>query len=60
VTLFLDSSVLLAGCGSAKGAARYVITHGRGHRWSLCTSPYCVEETRRNLAKLSSGAGGFG
>ena len=56
MTLFLDSSVLLSACGSGKGAARYVVTHGRGHGWTLYTSPYCVEETRRNLSKLPIGA----
>ena len=42
--------------GSGKGAALYVVPHGRGHGWTLYTSPYCVEETRRNLSKLTVAA----
>ena len=54
--LFLDTSVLLSACGSGKGAARYIVMHGRSHGWTLHTSPYCVEETCRNLSKLPMGA----
>ena len=50
--LFLDTSVLLAAAGSAKGASRFVLTEAEAHGWELFSSDYCVEETRRNLPKL--------
>ncbi|MEY4489761.1 MAG: hypothetical protein RIQ79_2269 [Verrucomicrobiota bacterium] len=50
--LFLDTSVLLAASGSAKGASRFVFQHARAHGWRLLTSSYCVEETDRNARKL--------
>ncbi len=50
--LFLDTSVLLAAAGSAKGASRYVLEHAAAQEWELLTSIYCVEETDRNAAKL--------
>lgn len=50
--LFLDTSVLLAAAGSAKGASRYVFQHAHSFRWQLFTSAYCVEETERNVRKL--------
>lgn len=53
--LFLDTSVLLAAVGSAKGASRYLITASRGD-WELISSDYCEEETIRNLPKLGEAA----
>lgn len=50
--LFLDSSVLLAASGSAKGASRFLVEHGTGAGWTLLSSHYCHEETQRNLPKL--------
>ncbi len=50
--LFLDTSVLLAAAGSAKGASRFVFDHAADHGWRLLTSAYCVEETERNAHKL--------
>lgn len=54
--LFLDTSVLLAACGSAKGASRYLCEQGTGHGWLLVTSGYCLNETMRNLPKLGEAA----
>lgn len=56
MTLFLDTSVLLAASGSATGAARYVMHNAAMHGWQLITSGYCVEETRRNLPKIGDTA----
>jgi len=52
VRLFLDTSVLLAASGSARGASRFLITEATAHGWELLSSDYCEEETRRNLAKV--------
>lgn len=54
--LFLDTSVLLAACGSAKGASRYICEVGAGYGWQLMTSGYCRNECLRNLPKLGGAA----
>lgn len=54
--LFLDTSVLLAAAGSAKGASRFLVTEAAGFGWQLLSSGYCAEETRRNLPKLERAA----
>gem|GEM_PF-1999801 len=50
--LFVDTSVLLAAAGSAKGASRFIFEQAEAHGWLLLTSAYCVEETDRNARKL--------
>ena len=50
--LFLDTSVLLAAAGSAKGASRYVFQHAGVLGWQLLSSSYCIEEADRNAPKL--------
>lgn len=54
--LFIDTSVLLAASGSAKGASRFLIAEAAAHGWELLSSDYCAEETRRNLPKLGRSA----
>ncbi len=54
--LFLDTSVLLSACGSAKGASRFIVEEARGQRWELVSADYCREETLRNLGKLGKSA----
>jgi len=56
VNVFLDSSVLLAACGSAAGASRAVIDAAAGQGWSLLTSSYVLAEVEANLAALPAGA----
>jgi predicted nucleic acid-binding protein len=56
VTLFLDTSALMAAVGSAAGASRYVCAQGSTHGWRLISSGYCIQETMRNLGKLKPGA----
>jgi len=56
VNIFLDSSVLLAACGSAVGASRAVIDAAAGQGWSLLTSGYVTAEVEANLAALPAGA----
>ena len=54
--LFLDSSVLLAGCGSDRGASREVLRRALECRWVLMTSPYVIEEVLVNLPGLPAAA----
>ena len=54
--LFLDTSVLLAAAGSARGASRFVISEASAQGWVLVTADYCTEEARRNLPKLGASA----
>jgi len=56
VRLFLDTSVLLAAAGSARGGSRFVITQANKQGWELVSSDYCEEETRRNLSKVGARA----
>ncbi|MFL5342521.1 MAG: hypothetical protein ACJ8F7_20435 [Gemmataceae bacterium] len=54
--LFLDSSVLLAACGSDRGASRAVFLRAAKSDWTLLTIPYVLEEVLANLPKLPAGA----
>ena len=54
--IFLDTSVLLAAAGSAKGASRLVIIDAASHGWELLSSDYCDAETRHNLPKIGRSA----
>jgi predicted nucleic acid-binding protein len=56
VTLFLDTSVLLAASGSAMGASREIVRSAEAHNWSLLTSPYVLDEVLRNLPDLQRSA----
>jgi len=56
VKLFLDSSVLLAAAGSARGSSRAVFHLAPAAGWTLVTSPYVVNEVLRNLPKFSTTA----
>lgn len=54
--LFLDTSVLLAAAGSARGASRFLITEAGARGWVLISADYCDEEARRNLPKVGTSA----
>ena len=54
--LFLDASVLLAACGSAKGSSRAIFHLAPAAGWTLVSSPYAVNEVVRNLPKLPAAA----
>lgn len=54
--LFLDTSVLIAACGSATGASREIFHLASTHGWTLLATPYVIEEVLRNLPKLASSA----
>jgi len=49
VRLFLDTSVLLAACGSLNGASGEIFRRASANGWILVTSPYAIEEVLRNL-----------
>ena len=52
MTLFLDSSVLLAAAGSTTGASRLLFAESASRGWALVTSDYCRQEAEHNLPKL--------
>ena len=52
MTLFLDTSVLLAASGSSKGASREIFRLAPKQQWTLITIPYVLEEVTRNLKNL--------
>ena len=54
--LFLDSSVLLAACGSDRGASRAVFRRAAESGWILLTTPYVIEEVLANLLDLPAAA----
>ena len=56
--LFLDTSVLLAACGSATGSSRAVFDQAAAQGWELLASPWVLGETVRNLPKLPPAATG--
>jgi predicted nucleic acid-binding protein len=53
--LFLDTSVLLAACGSASGASRLIFRIAPAQGWSLVATPYVVEEVLYGLPILTPG-----
>ena len=56
--LFLDTSVLLAACGSSRGSSRALFLHAAAQGWELLASPWVLGETVRNLPKLPPAATG--
>jgi hypothetical protein len=56
VRLFLDTSVLLAACGSLTGASREVFRRAEANGWILMTTPYAIEEALRNLGDFPPSA----
>ena len=56
--LFLDTSVLLAACGSAQGSSHALFGYAPAQGWTLMTSPWVVTEVVRNLPKFPLSATG--
>lgn len=56
--LFLDTSVLLAACGSATGASREIFRRAPANDWTLIATPYVVAEVPRNLPDFPPSASG--
>ena len=54
--LFLDASVLLAASGSTRGSSRAIFHLARAAGWTLVSSPYVVNEVRKNLTKFPAAA----
>jgi predicted nucleic acid-binding protein len=54
--LFLDTSVLLAACGSTKGSSHALFGYAPANGWTLLASPWVVTEVVRNLPKFPSTA----
>ncbi len=50
--LFLDSSVVLAACGSASGGSRLIFDVAATQGWDLHTSAYVVNEVSANVPRL--------
>ena len=54
--LFLDTSVMLSACASARGASRCVFEKSAGNSWVLVATPYALEEVLRHLPELPASA----
>lgn len=54
--LFLDTSVLLAASGSENGASRLLLLSADFRGWQTVSSPYCLAEVERNVAKIGPAA----
>ncbi|MEX1114069.1 MAG: hypothetical protein WEB53_02390 [Akkermansiaceae bacterium] len=50
--IFLDSSVVLAACGSDRGASSYLFAQSDCGIWELLVSPYVLSEVTDNLNDL--------
>jgi predicted nucleic acid-binding protein len=50
--IFLDSSALLAACGSKLGASREIIRRADVNSWILIATPYVTEEVEYNISDL--------
>jgi predicted nucleic acid-binding protein len=55
VTVFLDTSTILAACWSAKGLSHLLIDFGSKTGWRLVTADYCAAEVEKNVRKHSAG-----
>jgi predicted nucleic acid-binding protein len=49
--LFLDANILFTAAHNPGGKAALVIEHGIQGHWELFSSPYAMEEARRNLER---------
>ena len=54
--MFLDTSVLLAACGSETGASRAIFDHASEQGWILITVPYALQEVLNNLSDFPPSA----
>ena len=52
MNLFLDSSVLLAACGSRRGASRELFNRRAANAWVLIATTYVIEEVELNLQRF--------
>jgi predicted nucleic acid-binding protein len=56
VRLFLDTSVLLAACGSTAGASSDLFRFAKPNAWSLLTCAYALDEVDANLPDMQPSA----
>jgi predicted nucleic acid-binding protein len=56
VTVFLDTSTILAACWSNKGLSRLLIEYAPKANWRLVTADYCISEVEKNVRKHPTGA----
>jgi predicted nucleic acid-binding protein len=56
VNLFLDASVILAGCGRPAGASHTLFDLAPQNTWSWMASPYVLSEVTANLSRLPASA----
>jgi predicted nucleic acid-binding protein len=56
VRLFLDTSTLLAACGSSLGASREIFRLAPVYRWTLIVTPYVLDEVLYNLPEFPPSA----
>jgi predicted nucleic acid-binding protein len=56
LNLFLDSSVILAAAGSARGASRLLYDLAPRHQWNLQASSFVLGEVEHNVLRLGSEA----
>ena len=54
--VFLDSSVIISACGSAKSLSRLVCQIRAKHSWEIVSSAYCRAEVSRNIVKFGAPA----
>lgn len=54
--LFLDTSVLLAACGSTTGASHEIFRKARIYGWVLIATPYVIGEVLNNLSDFPPAA----
>ena len=59
MTVFVDTSTLLAASWSAKGLSRLLIEHAATEGWKLVTADYCLSEVEKNVGKHVAGAVGW-
>jgi predicted nucleic acid-binding protein len=52
VRIFLDTSVILAGCRSNSGASKAILDIAAKQGWKLIASPWMRNEVARNLPKF--------
>ncbi|MBL9203040.1 MAG: hypothetical protein JNL39_21205 [Opitutaceae bacterium] len=56
MTVFLDTSTLLAASWSGKGLSRLLVDYAPKAGWRLVTADYCVAEVEKNVRKHRAGA----
>lgn len=56
MSVFLDTSTILAACWSSKGLSRLLIEYAPKAGWKLVTADYCISEVEKNVLKHPAGA----